>query len=152
MKIIENKKSYHDYFIEDKFEAGIVLQGWEVKSIRDKRVNIKEGYIIIKNGEVYIIGMHISPLNTVSNHVNPDVYRTRKLLLNNNEIKKLIGKVEQRGYTLIPLNLHFKNNRIKIDIALGKGKKLYDKRNDSKEKEYKKEQERYLKDNKLQKH
>ncbi|AFZ82724.1 SsrA-binding protein SmpB [Candidatus Kinetoplastidibacterium crithidiae] len=145
MKITENRKAYHDYFIEDKFEAGIVLQGWEVKAIRSKNVSIKEGYIIIKNGEIYIIGMHISPLKTISNHITPDPYRTRKLLLNNNEIKKLIGKVDQKGFTLIPLNLHYKNNLIKLDMALGKGKKMYDKRNDSKEKESKKEQERFLK-------
>ncbi|MBW0454366.1 MAG: SsrA-binding protein SmpB [Candidatus Kinetoplastibacterium crithidii] len=145
MKITENRKAYHDYFIEDKFEAGIILQGWEVKAIRSKNVSIKEGYIIIKNGEIYIVGMHISPLKTISNHIIPDPYRTRKLLLNNNEIKKLIGKVDQKGFTLIPLNLHYKNNLIKLDIALGKGKKMYDKRNDSKEKESKKEQERFLK-------
>ncbi|WBF65848.1 MAG: SsrA-binding protein SmpB [Candidatus Kinetoplastibacterium crithidii] len=145
MKITENRKAYHDYFIEDKFEAGIILQGWEVKAIRSKNVSIKEGYIVIKNGEIYIIGMHISPLKTISNHITPDPYRTRKLLLNKNEIKKLIGKVDQKGFTLIPLNLHYKNNLIKLDIALCKGKKMYDKRNDSKEKEYKKEQERFLK-------
>lgn len=145
MKISENRKLYHDYFIEDKYEAGIVLYGWEVKSIRNKQVQIKDGYIVIRNTELFIIGMNITPLISASNHVNVDPSRSRKLLMKSDEIKRLIGKVEQKGYSLLPLNLHYKRHLIKLDIALGKGKKSYDKRQTIKEKEWEREKERTMK-------
>ncbi|AFZ83645.1 SsrA-binding protein [Candidatus Kinetoplastibacterium blastocrithidii TCC012E] len=145
MKIAENKKLYHDYFIEDKYEAGIVLYGWEVKSIRNKQVQIKDGYIVIRSTELFVIGMNITPLISASNHISIDPYRSRKLLMKADEIKRLIGKVEQKGYSLLPLNLHYKKHLIKLDIALGKGKKSYDKRHAIKEKEWKREEERAIK-------
>lgn len=145
MTIVDNRKAFFDYFIEDRFEAGIVLEGWEVKAIRAGRAQIKEGYVILKKGELYVIGAHISALPEASTHVNPDPVRTRKLLLNRDEIKKLIGKVEQRGYTLVPLNLHFKGGRIKLEIGLAKGKKQHDKRDVEKEKDWKREQEQLMK-------
>ena len=114
MSIVQNKKAFHDYFIEDKFEAGIVLEGWEVKAIRDNRAQIKEAYVIIQRGEIYLLGCHISPLGSSSTHVSPDNVRTRKLLLKGEEIVKLIGKVERAGYTLVPLDLHFKKGLIKV--------------------------------------
>src|SRR5690554_1200676 len=117
MSIIENRKAFHDYFIEERFEAGLVLQGWEVKAIRAGRAQIKESYIVIRDGELWIIGMHISPLPSTSTHIYPDATRTRKLLLKAEEISKLIGKVEQRGFTLVPLNLHYKGGRIKLDLG-----------------------------------
>ena len=128
MSIAENRKAFHDYFIEEKYEAGIVVEGWEVKAIRDNRVNIKEAYVIIQRGEIYLIGCHVTPLGVASTHVRPDAIRTRKLLLHNEEIAKLIGKVERAGYTLVPLDMHYKNGRIKVQIGLAKGKKQYDKR------------------------
>ncbi len=118
MSIVQNKKAFHDYFIEDKFEAGIVLEGWEVKAIRDNRAQIKEAYVIIQRGEIYLLGCHISPLGSSSTHVSPDNVRTRKLLLKGEEIVKLIGKVERAGYTLVPLDLHFKKGLIKCEIGL----------------------------------
>ncbi len=128
MSIAQNKKAFHDYFIEEKYEAGIVLEGWEVKAIRDNRTNIKEAYVIIQRGEIYLIGCHITPMGAASTHIRPDAIRTRKLLLNCEEISKLIGKVERSGYTLVPIDMHFKGGRIKIEIGLAKGKKQYDKR------------------------
>ena len=145
MSIVENRKARHEYFIEERYEAGLVLQGWEVKAIRSGRVQLAESYIVIRDGEIWVIGMHISPLATVSTHVLPDATRTRKLLLKSEEINKLIGRVEQRGYTLIPLNLHYSRGRIKMDIGLGKGKKLHDKRDSSKDRDWQREQERLLK-------
>ena len=123
MSIIQNKKAFHDYFIEDRYEAGIVLEGWEVKAIRDNRVNIKEAYVIIQKGEIFLLGCHITPMGNASTHINPDNIRTRKLLLNNNEIVKLIGKVERSGFTLVPIDMHFSKGRIKCEIGLAKGKK-----------------------------
>ncbi|MFZ1899531.1 MAG: SsrA-binding protein SmpB, partial [Azonexus sp.] len=123
MSITVNKKAFHDFFIEEKFEAGIVLQGWEVKAIRAGRMNIKESYVIIKGGEIFLIGMHITPLATASTHVVADPTRTRKLLLHDREIMKLIGKVERAGYALVPIDLHFTRGRIKLEIGLAKGKK-----------------------------
>lgn len=146
MSITVNKKAFHDYFVEEKFEAGIALQGWEVKAIRAGRMNIKESYVIIKDGEIYVIGMHISPLSTASTHVSHDPVRTRKLLLHNREIMKLIGKVERAGYALVPLDLHFTRGRIKLDVGLAKGKKQHDKRSDQLEKESKREAERAMKE------
>jgi len=128
MSIVDNKKAFHDYFIEERFEAGMSLEGWEVKSIRAGRAQIKEAYVTIRRGEVFLFGAHISPLPTASTHINPDPVRTRKLLLNAEEIKKLIGKVERAGYTLMPLNLHYQRGRIKCEIGLAKGKKQHDKR------------------------
>jgi SsrA-binding protein len=145
MSIIDNRKASHDYFIEDRYEAGISLQGWEVKAIRAGRVQIKESYVIVREGELYLLGMHVSPLATASTHIHPDAMRTRKLLLHAAEISKLIGKVEQRGYTLVPLNLHYKNGRVKLDFALGRGKKLYDKRDTSREKDAMREVDRVMK-------
>ncbi len=133
MSIAQNKKAFHDYFIEDKYEAGLMLVGWEVKAIRASRVQLKEAYVVIKNGEVFLIGAHISPLATASTHVHPDATRSRKLLLHAEEISKLIGKVERAGYTLVPIDLHFTRGRIKLQIGLAKGKKQHDKRQASKE-------------------
>ena len=145
MSIAENKKAFFDYFIEERFEAGLVLEGWEVKAIRASRAQIKEGYVILKQGAFYLIGAHISALPEASTHVNPDPVRTRKLLLHEEEIKKLIGRVEQRGYTLVPLNLHYKGGRIKLEIGLAKGKKQHDKRDAEKEKDWKREQQQIMK-------
>jgi SsrA-binding protein len=145
MSITVNKKAFHDYFIEEKHEAGIVLEGWEVKAIRAGRMNIKESYVIMKDGELFLIGMHITPLLTASTHVSPDPTRTRKLLLHEREIMKLIGKVERAGYALVPLDLHFTRGRIKLEIGLAKGKKQYDKRADELEKDSKREAQRAMK-------
>ena len=146
MSITVNKKALHDYFIEDRYEAGIVLEGWEVKAIRAGRMNIKESYVVIKNGEIFLIGMHITPLPTASTHVSHDPTRTRKLLLHANQIGKLIGKVERAGYTLIPLDLHFQRGRIKLEVGLAKGKKQHDKRSDEQEKDSKREAQRAMKE------
>ena len=144
MSIAQNKKAFHDYFIEDKYEAGIVLEGWEVKAIRDNRANIKEDYVIIQHGEVYLIGCHVTPLGAASTHIRPDAIRTRKLLLHAEEIAKLIGKVERAGYTLVPLDLHFKDGRVKVQIGLAKGKKQYDKRDAEKERDWEREKGRIV--------
>ena len=135
MSIVENKKAFHDYFIEQRFEAGIVLEGWEVKAIRAGRAQVKEAYVIVKDDALYMIGAHISALPTASTHVNPDPTRTRKLLLHAEEIKRLIGSVERAGYTLVPINLHFSKGRVKLEIGLAKGKKDHDKRDALKERE-----------------
>ncbi len=145
MTIADNKKAFFDYFIEDRYEAGLVLQGWEVKAIREGRAQIKEGYVVLQNGAFYLIGAHISPLNSASTHVTPDSVRTRKLLLNEAEIDKLIGKVEQRGYTVVPLNLHYSKGFVKLEIGVAKGKKQYDKRATEKEKDGKREQQQAMK-------
>ncbi len=144
MSIAENKKAFHDYFIEEKFEAGLVLEGWEVKSIRAGRVQIKEAYVIVKAGEVWLLGCHISPLTTASTHVKPDPVRTRKLLLHEREIAKLIGKVERAGYALVPLNMHFAKGRVKLEFGLAKGKKQFDKREDEKQKDWEREKGRLM--------
>jgi SsrA-binding protein len=146
MSITVNKKAFHDYFVEEKYEAGISLEGWEVKAIRAGRMNIKESYVIIKSGEIYLIGMHISPLATASTHNQHDPIRTRKLLLHANEIGKLIGKVERAGYTLVPIDLHFVRGRIKLEIGLAKGKKQHDKRADALDKDSKREAQRAMKE------
>jgi SsrA-binding protein len=144
MSIAQNKKAFFDYFIEDKFEAGIVLEGWEVKAIRDNRTNIKEAYVVIMRGEIYLIGCHITPLGAASTHVRPDAIRTRKLLLHSEEISKLIGKVERSGYTIVPLDMHFSKGRVKVQIGLAKGKKQHDKRNTEKEKDWEREKGRIM--------
>lgn len=144
MSIADNKKAFHDYFIEEKFEAGLVLEGWEVKAIRAARVQLKEAYVVVKNGAVYLIGCHISPLLTASTHIHPDPTRSRKLLLHASEISKLIGKTERAGFTLIPLNMHFSKGRIKLDIGLAKGKKEHDKRATEKDREWQREKLRLV--------
>jgi SsrA-binding protein len=141
MSIADNKKAFHDYFIEEKFEAGLVLEGWEVKAIRASRIQLKEAYVVVKNGAVYLIGCHISPLLSASTHVLPDPTRTRKLLLHKSEINKLIGKTERAGFTLVPLNMHFSKGRIKLEIGLAKGKKQHDKRAAEKDREWEREKE-----------
>ena len=146
MSIVENRKAFHDYFIEERVEAGLALEGWEVKAIRAGRMNIKESYVVIKNGEIFLIGMHISPLPMASSHNHHDPVRTRKLLLHAREIAKLIGKVERAGYALIPIDLHFVRGRIKLEIGLAKGKKQHDKRADQQEKEGKREAQRAMKE------
>jgi SsrA-binding protein len=144
MTIADNKKAFHDYFVEERFEAGLVLEGWEVKSIRAGRVQLKEAYVIVKSGEVWLIGCHISPLTTASTHVKPDPVRTRKLLLHQREIGKLIGKVERAGYALVPLNLHFSKGRVKLEVGLAKGKKQFDKRETEKQKDWVREKARLM--------
>jgi SsrA-binding protein len=145
MSIAQNKKAFHDYFVEQQFEAGIELQGWEVKSIRAGRLQLKEAYVIVRNGEIYLIGCHISPLATVSTHFQPDPVRTRKLLLHKEEINRLIGSVERAGYTMLPLDMHFKRGKIKLAIGLAKGKKQHDKRQAEKERDWQREKQRILK-------
>ena len=144
MSIVANKKAFHDYFIEEKFEAGVVLEGWEVKAIRAGRASIKEAYVIVRDGEVFLFGMHITPLLAASSHVRPDPVRTRKLLLHARQISKLIGQVERAGYTLMPLDLHFQRGRIKVEIGLAKGKKQHDKREAEKERDWNREKARLM--------
>jgi SsrA-binding protein len=146
MSIVDNRKAYHDYFIEEKFEAGLSLDGWEVKAIRAGRAQIKEAYVIVKDGEIMLIGAHITPLATASTHVHADPTRTRRLLLHKSEINRLIGQVERAGYTMVPLNLHYTKGRIKLDMGLAKGKKQYDKRATVKEREWTREQQRLMRD------
>jgi SsrA-binding protein len=144
MTITDNRKAFFDYFIEERYEAGVVLQGWEVKAIRAGRAQIKEGYVVIRDNELFLIGAHISPLLSTSTHVLPDPVRTRKLLLHGDEIKKLIGKVEQRGFTLVPLNFHYKGGLVKCEIGLAKGKKLHDKRETEKKRDWDREKARLM--------
>ncbi|MGE0873914.1 MAG: SsrA-binding protein SmpB [Burkholderiales bacterium] len=144
MSIVENRKAFHDYFVEERYEAGIVLEGWEVKAIRAGRAQIGEAYVMIKDSALWLIGAHISPLSTASTHVNADPVRTRKLLLHAEELRRLIGKVEQRGHTIVPLNLHYSKGRVKVDIALAKGKLKHDKRATEREKEWQREKQRVL--------
>ena len=144
MSIADNRKAFHDYFIEERFEAGLVLEGWEVKAIRAGRVQLKEAYVIVRGAEAFIIGMHVSALPTASTHVHPDPTRTRKLLLHGAELAKLIGKVERSGYTLVPINLHYTRGRIKADIGLAKGKKQHDKREVEKERDWLREKQRLM--------
>ena len=139
MSIVDNKKAFHDYFIEDRWEAGVVLEGWEVKAIRDSRVQIKEAYVVVRGDELFLFGAHVSALSTASSFTHPDAVRTRKLLLHRAELDKLIGKVERSGYTLVPLNLHYKGGRVKCEIGLAKGKKQHDKRATEKERDGKRE-------------
>lgn len=145
MSIVQNRKAFHDYFIEERFECGIALQGWEVKAIRAGRVQLKEAYVIVSHGEIFLVGCHVSPLTTASTHVTPDPTRSRKLLLHAAEINKLIGRVERAGYTLVPLDMHYSHGRIKLEIGLAKGKKQHDKRAAEKEKAWRREQQRLLK-------
>lgn len=144
-RIAENKKAAFNYFFEERFEAGMVLEGWEVKAVREGKVQLTDGYVVIRDGELFVIGVLINPLKSASTHVNPEAARTRKLLLHKDEIRRLIGKVEQKGYTLVPLNLHWRNGRVKCEIALAKGKAEHDKRDTIKDREGKREVERAMK-------
>ena len=144
MSIVDNSKAFHDYFVEERFEAGLALEGWEVKAVRAGRAQIADAYVLAKGSELWLIGAHISPLPTVSTHFRADPIRTRKLLLHADEIKRLTGKVRQQGYTLVPLNLHFAKGRIKADIALARGKLKHDKRAATREKEWAREKQRVL--------
>jgi SsrA-binding protein len=143
--IVQNKKAFHDYSIEERFEAGLVLEGWEVKSIRAGQVQIGESYVIVRNGELFLLNGHITPLKTASTHITPEPDRTRKLLLNAAEIRKLIGKVERAGYSLVPLEMHYGKGRIKLEIGLAKGKRQFEKRASEADKDWKREQNRLLK-------
>ncbi len=145
MSIVQNKKAFHDYFIEDRYEAGLVLQGWEVKAIRAGHVNLKEAYVTIKDGALHLLGSHISPLKTACTYIVPDPVRTRKLLLHASEISKLIIKVQRAGYTLMPLNMHFKGGRVKLEIGLAKGKKQHDKRDTERERDASREAQQAMK-------
>jgi SsrA-binding protein len=144
VSIVENRKAFHDFFVEERYEAGIALAGWEVKAIRAGRAQLKEAYVVLKDGEVFLIGAHVSPLATASTHVQPDPTRTRKLLLRAEEIRRLIGKVDRAGYALVPLDLHYLKGRIKLEIGLARGKKQYDKRATEKEREWNREKQRLL--------
>jgi len=144
MSIVENRKAFHNYFIEERYEAGLVLAGWEVKAIRGGRATIAEAYVTVRGEEIFLIGANISPLPTVSTHFTPDPTRTRKLLLRAEEIRRLVGKVEQRGYTLVPLNLHYSKGRIKLEVGLGRGKLKHDKRAAEREKEWNRDKQRLL--------
>ena len=144
MSIVENRKAFHDYFIEQRLEAGIALEGWEVKSIRAGQAQIKEAYVIVSKGELFLIGSHISPLAAASTHFVPDPTRTRKLLMHAGEISRLIGSVERDGYSLVPLNLHYKGGRIKLEIGLARGKRQYDKRETEKQKDWRRDQQRLM--------
>jgi SsrA-binding protein len=145
IRIAENRKALFNYAIEERFEAGMVLQGWEVKALREGKVQLTDGYVVIREGELFLIGCQINPLNTASTHVNPDAVRTKKLLLHKDQIRRLTGKVEQKGHTLVPLNLHWKSGKVKCEIALGKGKAEHDKRDTIKDREGKREVERAMK-------
>ena len=145
MPIAENRRAHFDYHFEEKFEAGIVLEGWEIKAIRAGQVQLAGGYVVIRDGELFLIGCRISPLRSASTHVRPEADRTKKLLMQKSQIRRLVGKVEQRGYTLVPLDLHYKNGRVKVEIALARGKAAHDKRESIKEREGKREVERALK-------
>ena len=144
MSIVQNRKAFHDYFIEERFEAGIVLEGWEVKAIRAGRVQLKEAYVIVHVGEIHLVGCHISPLPAASTHVTADPTRTRKLLLHANEINRLVGSVERSGYALVPLDMHYSRGRMKLEIGLAKGKKQHDKRTAEKDREWRREQQRLM--------
>lgn len=143
--IADNRKARHDYTIEERFEAGLALEGWEVKSLRAGRAQLKESYVVLKDGEAWVIGVHISPLKNASSHIEPDPTRTRKLLLHRRELAKIFAGVQQKGYSAVVLNFHWTRNRVKAEIALGKGKKTYDKRETIKRKDIQREAGRVLK-------
>ena len=140
-----NKKARHEFSIEERFEAGIALEGWEVKSLRAGKIQLVDSYVMVKNAEVYLIGCLITPLQTASTHIHPDPTRTRKLLMHRNEIDKLIGAVDRKGYTIVPMAMYWKHGRVKLEIGLAKGKKDHDKRADSKERDWQREKQRVLK-------
>lgn len=139
-----NRKARHDYFLEDKIEAGLVLEGWEVKSLRAGRAQLRDSYVVLKDGEAWLLGSNITPLPTASTHIHPDPQRTRKLLLNRGEISKLIGAVERKGYSLIPTRLYWSRRRAKLEISLAKGKKEYDKRHTERDRDWQREKQRLL--------
>jgi SsrA-binding protein len=143
--IAVNRQATHEYFIEQRFEAGLVLEGWEVKSLREGRVQLKESYVVIKRGEAWLYRAHISALLSASTHINPDAIRSKKLLLNRHELNKLIGAVERKGYTIIPLKMYWKAGRAKLEIGLAKGKQLHDKRAASKDQDWQREKARIMK-------
>ena len=143
--IVVNKKVRFDYFIEDEYEAGLVLEGWEIKSLRAGKINLSDAHVIVKYGEAWLLGAQIQPLPTASTHNHPDSIRTRKLLLNRRELSQLIGSVERQGYTLVPLSLYWKKNRVKIKIALAKGKKMHDKRTATKDRDWQRDRSRIMK-------
>ena len=140
-----NKRARHEYFIEENHEAGLALQGWEVKSLRAGKAQITEGYVLVKNGEAWLIGAHISPLVTTSTHVVADPTRTRKLLLHRRELDRLVGAVERKGHTIVPLKLYWKDGRAKLEIGLAKGKQAHDKRASAKDRDWQREKSRLLK-------
>lgn len=144
-RIADNKKALFNYHIEERFEAGMVLQGWEVKALREGKVQLTDGYVLIRDGELYLIGCQINPIRTTSTHLTADSVRTKKLLLHKEQIQRLVGKVEQKGHTIVPLNLHWKAGKVKCEIALAKGKAEHDKRDTIKEREGKREVERVMK-------
>jgi len=144
MSIANNRKAWHDYFIEEKFEAGIALEGWEVKAIRAGKSQLRDAYVIVRGGELWLLGCHVTPLPTASTHIQPDPTRTRKLLMHAREIHRLIGAVERAGYTLVPLDLHYAKGRIKLEIGLAKGKKQHDKRESEKERDWQRERQRLM--------
>jgi SsrA-binding protein len=144
MSIAQNRKAFHDYFVEERYEAGLVLEGWEVKAIRAGRAQLGDAYVLVRNGALWLVGAHISPLPTVSTHFVPDPTRTRKLLMHAEEIQRLIGKVERRGYTLIPLDMHYKKGRIKLEVALGRGKLKHDKRAAERDREWERDKQKLL--------
>ena len=144
MSIAQNRRAFHDYFVEERYEAGLVLEGWEVKAIRAGRVQLGDAYVLVRNGALWLVGAHISPLPTVSTHFVPDPTRSRKLLMHAEESQRLIGKVEQRGYTLIPLDMHYKKGRIKLEVALGRGKLKHDKRASERDREWARDKQRLL--------
>jgi SsrA-binding protein len=145
MSIVQNRKALHDYFIEERYEAGLVLEGWEVKAIRAGRAQMADAYVVRRDGELFLIGIHISPLLQASTHVHPDPERTRKLLMRAIEINRLMGKVERAGYTLVPLDLHYTKGRVKAEIGLAKGKKQHDKRAVEREREWQRDKQRIIK-------
>ena len=147
-RIAENRKASYNYSVEERYEAGLVLQGWEVKALKAGKVQLTDGYVVVKDGELYVIGLQINPLTTASTHVTTEATRTRKLLMHKDEIRRLIGKVEQRGFTLVPLNLHWKAGKVKCEIALAKGKGEHDKRDTLRDREGKREVERIMKHSK----
>ena len=142
--IAENRRARHEYAIEEQFEAGMVLSGWEIKAIRAGQVQLTDGYVVIRNGELFLIGCRINALRSASTHVNPEADRTKKLLMHKAEIRRLVGKVEQKGFTLVPLNLHYKGGRVKCEIALAKGKAQHDKRETEKQRDWEKEKGRLM--------
>lgn len=144
-RIAENRKARHEFAVEDTFEAGLSLEGWEVKSLREGKAQLTESYVHLRNGEAWLLGAHITPLKTASTHVKADPTRTRKLLLHRHELDRLVGAVERKGYTLVPLNLHWSKGRVKLDIGLAKGKKQHDKRATQKDRDWKRQQARILK-------
>lgn len=142
--IAENRKARFNYLLEEEYEAGVVLEGWEVKAVRAGQVQLTDGYVVVKDGELFLIGCRINPLREASTHVHPEADRTRKLLMHKEQIRRLVGKVEQKGYTLVPLNLHYKGGRVKADIALAKGKDLHDKRDTEKKRDWEREKGRLM--------